>query len=59
MKIYDLLRELQSFISIPTLVIETAEKSSKKVPKDLLRDWTSGAYDESPELLAQELISLI
>ena len=59
MKIYDLIMELGSFVTISPEIAKKASYTTKKVPKDLLRGWTSGAYDESPELLLQELSFLL
>lgn len=58
--VHDLFEELQSFMEIEPIYLLHAAKSkvtNKNNPdfRVLLNDWTSGRYDNDPELLLQRL----
>lgn len=63
--ILDLLHELQSFIKVDSLTLQFAKEGPPITTFNnaefaiLVEDWKSGAYDEDPETLHQQLITLM
>ena len=62
--IYDLLQELQSFLTIPEEVLKSASESNINESNnesffEELELWKNAAYDECPELLIQRLTNML
>ena len=62
--IADLLREMQSFIPVEGMIIEKAERininsENSTLFNSYLEDWQDGVYDEDPDYLVNDLISII
>ena len=62
--IANLLREMQSFVNVEGRVIEDAERSNINSEnnarfRNYLLDWEEGIYDEDPDYLVDDLISMI
>ena len=62
--IADLLREMQSFVSVDSRTIEKAERTNINSDNNALfngylEDWQDGVYDEDPDYLVNDLISML
>jgi len=64
LSIYQLLSELQSFVSINDQVMDIAHKSEISTENSMLfrqyvEDWENGVYDEDPDILVQDILCLL
>jgi len=59
----NLLREMQSYVSVPEAEIQKAEKSGINSSNNMdfaliVEDWENGRYDEDPDYVVNEIIYL-
>lgn len=64
LSIYQLLSEMQSFVSINDQVMDIARKSEISTENSMLfrqyvKEWGDGIYDEDPDLLVQDILRLL
>jgi len=62
--IYELLSEMTSFVSVPSVYLEKAEYSNINSENSwkfdfLLNDWKDGIYDEDPDVLVNNIVELL
>jgi hypothetical protein len=60
----DLLREMQSFVHVPSTIITEAEITSMNTEnsiefQQLVKDWCEGIYDEDPNEVVNEIDRLL
>lgn len=62
--LYDMLQEMQTWVKTPKGILEKARASKVTTAnsaqlQQMVHDWNQGYYDEVPDMLVQELISLL